>query len=779
MLHTSLRRRIGAGALQLAAVALLATAAVAQSSVTVVVRVRGAHQPVVGATVQLVELGRAQQTRANGRARFTRVPAGALTIAVRSLGYAPASQRVSLPLPDSVLIVELRPSAMTLSTVVVTGVSGTRRADEVYQPTTVLDGQALDRAATMSIAGTLAGEPGITQRTNGPVAAQPVVRGLSGDRVLVLEDGQRMGDIATTAPDHQITADPITVRRLEVVRGPAGLLYGSNTLGGVINIIREDVPRSRPERVNGAFGAQGESNNDAGTVGGFVVAPAGPLALRLDGSYRTAGNSVTPIGTLPFTNLQSVDGGAGVSWAGTRGHVGVAMREFRNTYGVPTSLAGVTLPGAHDGGIYIDLQRTTTRVDAEYRPADGPITSISLSGNYVRFAQDEREQGGFVGTRFGQLASQGDVVVRYRRSGRAPATGAIGAFGQWRDFRATGSFTGTRPAVLQAGSLYAYEEHAIGRLRMMAGARYDAVNIRPLDSTETRLLQGVRTRRFGALSGSAAAHLLLGDGITIGTSLARAFRNPAIEELYSAGPHLAAFSYEVGTPDLRAESGVGVDLFARLARTSVNAEVSAFRTRIDDFIYQQPQVDAVTGLPMRDPRLRRYVVYRATQTDATLTGAEGRVQWEPRTGWVADGTLSYVRGDDRIRGGALPAIPPLRGRINLRRESARLTLGVGADLIGAQERIPTPAVTGLAACTVASNPDNEADVLPAEFCRTSGAALLNATAGVRFTVGGRLHALTAVLDNAAASVWRDHLWRAKQVAPQPGRNVRLLYRVQF
>jgi len=173
------------------------------------------------------------------------------------------------------------------------------------------------------------------------------------------------------------------------------------------------------------------------------------------------------------------------------------------------------------------------------------------------------------------------------------------------------------------------------------------------------------------------------------------------------------------------------------------------------------------------------VVYRSSQTDALLRGLEGRVQWEPRAGWVTDLTVSSVRGDDRTRGIALPAMPPVRGRLNLRRETARLTLGVGSELIAAQNRVPPPAIIGAAICAVRTGLENEADALPAEFCRTDGAVLLSGTAGLRFTVAGRVHALTGVLENATGAIWRDHLWRAKQVAPQPGRNVRLLYRVQF
>jgi iron complex outermembrane receptor protein len=431
------------------------------------------------------------------------------------------------------------------------------------------------------------------------------------------------------------------------------------------------------------------------------------------------------------------------------------------------------------GGIYIDLRRTTARVDAEYRPASGAITSVSASGNWVRFAQDEVERGGFVGTRFGQLSSQGDLVARYRRTRWLPGAGAVGVFGQWRDLRAAGSFTGTRPAVLRTVAGYAYDELAFGALRVMGGVRYDATSIRPLERTPTQLLPDVRDRAFGAWTGSLATTYALPGDVTVGASVARAFRPPAIEELYSAGPHLASFAYEIGNPALRAERGTGADLFVRVARRTVNAEASVFRTAVDGFIYYAPLVDARTGLPQRDPRLRRYVVYQAAQAPAELVGAEGRVQVEPVRGWVADGTVSWVRGTRTDVDEPLPAMPPLRGRLQLRRETPRWLLGLGADVIGAQSRVP-PAPTGAGAtCTVSRGIEDEATVLPAEFCATDGAVLWNATAGLRRTWGGRLHAFTLVLDNAGNALWRDHLWRAKQVAPQPGRNVRLLYRVSF
>ncbi|MDF1506234.1 TonB-dependent receptor, partial [Roseisolibacter sp. H3M3-2] len=599
-------------------------------------------------------------------------------VAARRIGYAPATVLLDAGVADDV---RLQATALALPSVTVRAPGRERRLGDAVAPGTVLDGAALDRQLAASVAATIAGEPGVTMRTNGPMAAQPVVRGLTGDRVLVLEDGQRTGDVATTAPDHAVTIDPLTARRVEVVRGPAGLLYGGNVLGGLVNVVREDVPRARPQRVGGFVGAQGESATAGGSVGGVLDAPLGAPAVRATGSRRVAGDTRTPAGALPFTDVDAHDAGLGVSWAGRAGFAGGAVRDVRSAYGVPSSFGGLTLPGSHVGGVYVVLRRSTARAEASWRRDSSAVESVDVAVQGVRFEQDERERGGFVGTRFGQLAATGDVVVRYRHRAGLPAGatggGAVGAWAQWRDFRASGSYTGTRPAEVHAGALYGYEEVRLGRVAVSAGARVDRLRVAPLDSTPSRLLPEVRTRDFAALSAGVAVGVDVRAGARVGVSAARGFRPPAVEELYSAGPHLATYAYEIGNPALRPERGRGVDLFARVERPGLSVEAAAFVSRLADFVYQAPLVDAATGLPERDPRLRRYPVYRAAQAEARLAGAEGRVQWElpwaSLPGLALDATASWVRGMRLDAGarGPLPAMPPLRVRVQLRRARSR------------------------------------------------------------------------------------------------------------
>lgn len=749
------------------------TAAQASTSIHGVVVDAATGQPVPGARIRLLDGSATALAGADGAFRLSPVAAGERTLVAQRIGYL--SARVAARAGEELVTIRLRASALEVAAVVVTGGAGERAADQAVRPTTVLEGAALRRRLGGSVAATLAAEPGISQRYNGPAAAQPVIRGLGGDRVLLLEDGFRTGDVATTAADHAVTIDPLSAERIEVVRGPAGLVYGASTIGGVINVVREEIPRRRPERVGGAATLQAESVNGGMTAGASLAAPLGPLSLRAEYVGRTAGDTRTPDGMLPFTDLDGYTAGAGVSWTGAAGYAGVSLRDYASFYGVPGTFNGRTIPGAHDGGIYVDLRRASGRLEAARTAPLGPLTSLRVDAGYSWYRHEEFERGGIVGTRFGQLLGTGQVTARYRRGGPLPAEGAMGVAGSWRDFAAAGSYTGSRPAVQTTAGAFAWEEWALHPVRVQAGIRYDRVRVVPGDTAGSALLQGVRTRAFGALSASGAVLLPLGRGWTAGASAARAFRPPAVEELYSNGPHLANYAYEVGNPSLRAETATGLDLFVRVATARWAGEAAVYRNDVRGFIRYAPELDAVTGRPRKDPRLRRYDVYRAAQTDALLTGVEARLQWEPARGLVLETVGSYTRGTDRRHGEPLPFMPPLQGRVEARVERTRWFAGLGWEGAARQGRVPhapPPAACG-------DDLYDDCGLLPGEFRATEGRVLANATAGLRWPLLGRLHTLTLQADNLFDTPWRDPLSRIKTVAPQPGRNLRLLYRLEL
>jgi iron complex outermembrane recepter protein len=726
-------------------------------------------EPLATTQVRLRESGRNELSHRDGSFHFHRVAPRVYTLVAQRIGYAPVAKRVRVGEGDTVrATLAMTPSALEIAGVVVTGTGRERGAGDTYRPTAVVGDAELRRRLASSVAATVAHVPGIAQRYNGPAAAQPVIRGMGGDRVLVLEDGQRTGDLSATAADHAVAIDPITASRIEVVRGPAGLLYGSNALGGVINVVREDVPRTLPEAISATLSVQGESVNRGATAGGAVLLPLDRLALRAELTGRTAGDTRTPLGVLPSTDVRAFNSGLGASWIASWGFAGVAVRDQSLDYGVPGEFNGELIPGAHVGGVDIRTRRRSARVEAAHHAGAGPFGSVAFDANVVHYLHDEIEgqiQGrDVVGAHFDNLFGSANLIARHEHEGDAiRSEGAVGLWAFARDNRAVGSFTGSRSATVRSLAGFGFEELGFGAWRLQLGARYDWTRVSPY-FTNPIVTGGrevpVREREFGSFSGSAAVLRELRPGWVLGAGLARAFRTPSIEELYSDGPHLGDFSYDIGNPELEPEIGLGADVFLRVNLPRLEAEASVFRNAVSNYVFHRP-----TG--ERDPRFRRFPVFEARGDDARFEGAEGRLQWEPVRHVVLDGTLSWVRATRVEVGDPLPAIPPLNGGLRALYDRSLYFVSLGWTGAAPQNRVPR---------TIA-DPLGGPPLQPEQ--PTAGHGLVSAGAGLRWSRGGGFHTVTLSIDNLADTVWRDHLSRVKDAAPQPGRNVQLLYRLQF
>jgi iron complex outermembrane recepter protein len=765
----------GAAALVQEADGLGPEAPQAQGEIRGTVVDRRTEAPVVAAQVRIVEVGRSDMTHADGTFHFHRIPAGTYTLEVQRIGYATTREEVTVE--DDALVqvrITLAESAIRLPGMVVTATGRERRADQTYQPTSVLAGRELQRSLSWSLAATLEGEPGLALQTYGPAPAQPVIRGMGSDRVLVLEDGGRMGDLSHTAPDHAVGVDPIAADRIEVVRGPAGLLYGSNALGGVVNVIREEVPRRMPHHVSGTLSTQFESVNRGGTAAGVVRAPLGSaFAVRGEGTFRKGGDIRTPLGNLDGTDSRGYNVGAGASWIPDWGFVGASFRAYELNHGIPGEFDGEQIPGAHPGGVDAETSRLVGRFEAAHNQGFGPFSGVELDASFISYLHQEIEgivgEGDdvrkVVGAEFDQLTATTSLVGRHvHEPNGIRLEGAVGANFFWQDLITRGQYPGSRSAEELGAAVYVYEELDLSPFRLQAGLRYDWTRIeprdkRPIQTTDRQI--PVSTRTFSDFSGSVALLRDFPAGWTVGASLARAFRTPAIPELFSDGPHLADFSYDIGNPELRSETGLGADLFVRLNRGSVNAEITAFRNKLDNYIYYFPTGEI-------DPRLFRFPVFEARGDDALFQGVDGKIQVEPRSRWVLEATASYVRATRTGEDDPLPQIPPLNGRIGVRYETPRYFATLGWRGAAAQERVPNPI----------PSPIEEGEVIIPER-PTDGYGLVNAGAGIQWTARGGVHSVVLQVDNLLNDEWRSHLSRVKDVAPEPGRNVQLLYRVSF
>ena len=232
-----------------------------------------------------------------------------------------------------------------------------------------MSGAELDRRLSTTVAGTLESEPGLAVSSIGPVTGRPVLRGLGGDRILILEDGMRPGDMSSTSGDHAVAIDAVNAKRFEIVRGPMSLLYGSSALGGVVNVVSEEIPTSRTGQAHGTLTTQGETGNDSFTAGGFVTAGLGPLALRAEGSVRRSGDVATPVGDLVNTGARTFSGALGGATIGPWGHAGgLGLDGSRHEQGGQEEGCGWT-----HGNLSRGL-RASERVD----PIPGQTSSVSL-----------------------------------------------------------------------------------------------------------------------------------------------------------------------------------------------------------------------------------------------------------------------------------------------------------------------------------------------------------------------------------------------------------------
>ncbi|MYI06421.1 MAG: TonB-dependent receptor [Gemmatimonadetes bacterium] len=709
-----------------------------------VVRDSGTGAALAGSLVAVVGAGRTAITHGDGMFHLPGIEPGSYFLRVERLGYRGRTIEVELGDEGAFVEIGLEPSPIAVPGLVVTAMLTERGASEALRPVGVISGEELQRRMTGTVAETLASIPGLAATSMGPAASRPVIRGLSGDRVLMLEDGSRVGDVSGAGPDHATAVDPLAARRIEVVRGPASLLYGSNVLGGVINVIRDEIPSGVPHHATGAASLQLETASEALAAGAhttFAVSERIPLRLEVTG--RTSGDLRTPAGQLGNTSVETLNAGAGGSRVGDWGHVGGSVRGYRNHYGIPGGFVG-----GHTQGVRIEMERAAVKAQAAINEPAGAIGSVEFDGAYTWYRHKELESENIIGTLFRLQTLSGDLLARHHPWG--PFSGGVaGVRAAWDGFGYGGSGvarTDTPDTQRSTVAAYLFEEIDLGAVRIEAGLRYDWVFISPARKDPDSDIGNVRDRSFHAASASLGLLHNIGAGMTVGASLARAFRTPDVTELFSEGPHLAAYTFEIGNPSLGTEQGTGVDLFARFESVRFRAELAGFYNRIRGYIYGEE-----TG------RLSRVLlpIYQFQSNDAVLAGFEGSLNWDLGRGLALQALASSVRGTLTGTDRPIPLIPPLKGRVGIEYERPTWFVGWDTEMAAEQDRVG------------------------AFESATKGYTVFNASAGVRLTMGGRLSVITVSLDNVTNKEYRDHLSRVKEIMPEAGRGLSLGYRVVF
>ena len=725
----------------------LGAQAVTQLSGRLVNSLSGA--PIPGATVMIEELKREVTSGSDGTFTIENVPPGSYHLAVRAQGYS--SRRTEVTAADGAKPVDVTVDPELHFEEVLSVSPDARSQFESFQPTSVLAGQELSKQLEMSLGATLESQPGVASRSFGPAPARPVVRGLDGDRVLILQDGQRMGDLSSQSGDHGVQINPAAAQRIEVVRGPATLLYGANAIGGLVNVITDEIP-TKP-----MMGASGNLTFDLGTAAneggaaGDVHVGNGTFALHVGGGGRRSGDVATPDGDLANSQSRNGFGNVGLAWTGAKGY-------FGGNYGYDDTKYGI--PVVEEGNVQLTPRRHAFSLRAGANGLSGAIDSYRATLAIRRYKHDELE-GDEVGTAFTNNTEEVEVMGSHRAIGRLK--GSAGGWFLNRAFDAIGE-EALSPAVDQRGfAAFLYEEVTWPHVTFQFGGRVDHTRYEPNAEADRSFTTG--SGSLGLLLRPAAAN----DRVTVAFSLARAARSPALEELFYFGPHPGNFAFEVGNPDLNPEHALGFDVALRWRSARASGEITYFRNDISDYVFRAPITESefesrlpefaarFPGRGIGDEPIStdEFPIVENIAADSVLQGIESHADFQLTTGIAVELGLDYIRGTLKDTDEPLPRIPPLRFRGGLRYQRNAFQAGGEMTAAAKQDRL-----------------------FPTET-ETDGYQLLRLYSSYSFVSGKTTNTITARLDNATNELYRNHLSLIKDLTAEMGRNFKLLYNVTF
>jgi iron complex outermembrane receptor protein len=578
---------------------------------------------------------------------------------------APAIAQTSAPAAPA-------PQASTGGDIVVTG--RRTRADDVLGDVSVLGGGDLAQAIRPTLGETLASQPGVSTSGSGPNVARPVLRGLSGDRIRILTDGIGSLDVSSSSSDHAVAINPLTAESIEVLHGPAALLYGSSAIGGVVNVIDSRIPRRVPQggvsaegiagyataaherlangEVNVALGghlvAHGDVNwtkNRDLRTGGFILAK--PLRQAAAGSIDADVRALADLkGDLPNSDGRSFEGAGALAYVDGGLNVGASISRHTALYGVPVRYS--LDPAVESERTHIDVHQMRYDARAEV-PLAGVFQQVRLRGGYSNYNHAEIGDDGEIGSRIFSKGGEARLdLVQRDRDGWGGASGL-----QLVDIRQRieGDEQFLPPTRQRTFGLFTLQHGDLGKLRVEGGARFER---NALTATASSVVGNPDLeRRFSTVSLSAGASYALTPTWKLGLNLARSQRAPSSEELFANGPHGGNASFQVGNPDLDIERSVGFEASLRHKSRAFDAGITVYGNRFANFLYEAPTGVVIDDLPVYQARQgqARYIGFEA-QAEARL-GTVAGIDWG--VDMVADATRATIRNV-----GPAPLIPPLR-----------------------------------------------------------------------------------------------------------------------
>ncbi|MCS6953326.1 MAG: TonB-dependent receptor [Bryobacteraceae bacterium] len=713
------------------ALALGGPAAMAQTSGVLrgTARFERNDAPLHDVSVLIVKLGRSVRTAPDGSYEFRDVPPGTYEVVAHMHPLTDERRTVEVP-PGGVAVLDFQLRLAPVHQEITVTASGKEQTTlEAIQSVASLEQLELAPRLAASLGEALDNQNGVAKRSFGPGSSRPVIRGFDGDRVLILQDGLPTGTLSSQSGDHGEPVDLSAAERVEIVRGPATLLYGPNAIGGVVNVISSHhlIHQHPHEGVRGYVNTSAGSNNGLASGGAGFEVGRGDWLVSGSGSGLRTRDYGTPLGKVRNSATRATHTAAGVGRYRDRGffHVEYGLGDGR--YGIPE------VPFLEEGPVDIGWRHHSVRWNSTLRQPASALPEFRLHAAYTDWRHHEIGHDDH-GTRLSNRQFSYRGVWEQRTWGRL--SGRFGFSGLRRAYRARGEEQLAPPVTQDGIAGFFVEELSLEPVQVQLGARFDATQYRPED----------RPRRwFKGFSGNVAIRAPLWTNGAVAASYNHSFRPPALEELYNYGPHPGNLAYEIGDPDLKPERNDGLEVAVRHAGSRLRGDVSLFYYRMSDFIFLSPTGEFEHGL----------IEARYRQGASRYMGLEARAAFGlSRDVWLKIG-MDAVDAQLRETRMPLPRIPPVRGKIGLDVHFGGFGFEPELVLANAQRQTfltetPTP-----------------------------GYAVWNFSASYTRASTHFLHLFSVSVFNAADRLYRNHLSLIKDFAPEIGRGVRFTYSMRF
>jgi iron complex outermembrane receptor protein len=696
-----------------------------------------------GASVQIVQLRRTTNTNENGAYEFTNIAPGNYTILVHTEGFSDRTRNVAL-VGNAVATVDFALSLAGVNEqVTVTATGQQQSVFESFQSVNSVSQLRIREQASTSIGEVLEREAGVGKRSFGTGSARPVVRGFDGDRVLITQDGVRTGSLGSQSGDHGEPIDVLNLERLEVVKGPATLLYGSNAIGGVVNAVTSDENTSHTG-LRGFFSGLGGTVNSQAGANGNIEYGYKKFLFNVGASAQREDDYHTPLGVVPNSASRYWNTVGKVGYFGDKGFLQAGFDYDKRRYGIP--FAGFFESGGESNDENIDIRARTRnlRFRGGLHDLNSPITAMNFAVNHSDYQHQELEEEE-VGTVFDNDTFSYRSTFEQKPFNKL--TGRFGFEGFRRSYLTTGEESLVEGRVRQNNfAVFALEELGFKRVAFQFGGR---VERNSYDTASANLLD----RSFTGFSGAAGVRFRLWEGASFVTNFNSSYRAPALEELYNNGAHVGTISFEIGNENLRRERSNGVEFSFEQNTKRLRFDGGFFYYRINDFIYQALEDEDADGVPDIEDNLsvRRYL-----QDDSRFIGADVSVNFDINK-YVGAFFVGDIVNAKLTNGTPLPRITPARARIGLDLKYKGLSVRPETMFVARKSR---------------------GDIFPLET-PTAGYGLFNVNASYTYGTEHYAHIFSLSANNLTDKLYFNHLSYIKDLAPEPGRGIRASYTFRF